>query len=141
MSNLDSLLDLTLDDLADLPEFKPFPAGAHKVTASMELKDIGGKECIELTLTLLETLEQANPQDEPSKPGDTANTLFMLDNEYGLGNLKKCATPIAKALGVAKISEVVDACKDVECVVITSLRPDKHDKDKKYLQIKELQVL
>ena len=28
--NLDSLLDGTLDALADLPEFKPFPAGTYR---------------------------------------------------------------------------------------------------------------
>jgi hypothetical protein len=27
--NIDNLLDETLDDLADLPQVAPFPAGAH----------------------------------------------------------------------------------------------------------------
>ena len=36
---LDNLLDATLDDLEDLPEFTPFKPGAHKVTASFEEKE------------------------------------------------------------------------------------------------------
>ncbi len=36
--DLDSLLDGTLDDLADLPESVPFHAGGHKISLSLEAK-------------------------------------------------------------------------------------------------------
>lgn len=141
MSNLDNLLDLTLDDLADLPEFKPFSAGVHQVLATMDTKEVGGKPCVELSFKLIETAEKANPQDPDSNAGDTASTLFMLDNEFGLGNLKNCATPIAVALGCSSIRDVVEQCKDVECLIVTSIRVDKNDPDKKYMQVKELNVV
>lgn len=140
-ANLDSLLDSTLDDLEDLPSFEPYPAGAHRVLATMEAKDIGGKPCVELSFKLLETMELADPSAKEPKAGDTANTLYMLDNEYGRGNLKKVAIPLGTALGVTSIREVVDQCKEVECVIITGLRKDKNDPDKRYLQVKELQVV
>ena len=34
--DIDNLLDGTLDDLADAPEFKPFPLGAHKIVMKWE---------------------------------------------------------------------------------------------------------
>lgn len=141
MSEVDDLLDVTLDDLEDLPEFKPFPAGAHRALASFEQKEINGKTAVELTLKLLETIEQSDPQEEASKPGDSCSTAFMLDNEYGRGNLKKCATPFGAALGFSSIREIIEGVKEVECVVVTSVRKDKNDPDKKYLNIKEIQVV
>ena len=44
--SIDSILDSTLDDLADMPEFKPFPAGAHKCTFDFEAKTINGKPAV-----------------------------------------------------------------------------------------------
>ena len=141
MSDLDTLLDATLDDIADLPSLQPFSAGAHRVAASFGTKEINGKVAITLDLTLQETLELANPQDPMGKPGDVSNTMFMMDNEYGQGNFKKCAAPFAVAMGFKTNREIVEGVKDVECIVVTSLRADKNDADKKYLQVKEISVL
>jgi hypothetical protein len=141
MSELDNLLDATLDDLEDLPEFKPFAAGAHKVAAKFESKEINGKPAIELSFTMIETLELADAQEATPKEGDTSNTMFMLDNEYGRGNLKKCSAPFAEALGLTSIRDVVEQVQAVECVIVSSIRVDKNDPDKKYLNVKEIQVL
>lgn len=141
MSDIDSLLDATLDDLEDLPEFKPFPIGAHKVLVSLDLKKVNDKEGVELDMKAIETLELADTSDTPLKAGDSTSILFFLDNEFGRGNLKKVATPLGEALGVSKLREVIEAAKDVECVVVTSLRPDKRDPEKFYTNVKDLVVV
>lgn len=149
MSELDSLLDTTLDDLADLPSFQPFVAGTHRVLASFDTKEINGKAAVELSFKMIETIECADSNDQaalengqaPNKEGDTSNTMFMLANEFGQGNLKKCAVPFVEAFNYSTIREVVEGVKEVECVVITSLRADKNDPDKKYLQVKEIAVV
>ena len=144
MSDLDSLLDSTLDDLEDLPSFRPFAAGAHKCTATFEQKEINGKPAIELKFKLIESLEMVDENLEEKdmpKAGDESNTMFMLDNEFGRGNLKKCATPFAEALNLSSIRDVVEQVKEVECVIISSIRVDKNDPDKQYLNVKELQVV
>lgn len=141
MSDLDNLLDATLDDLADLPSFKPYPAGAHRVLATFDTKDINGKPAVELAFTYVEVGELANPTDEAPKEGDTASTMFLLDNEFGQGNLKKCAAPFCEALNLSTIRDVVEQVKGVDCMIITSLRKDKNDPDKVYLQVKEIQVI
>lgn len=139
--NMDSLLDETLDDLEDLPEFKPYPAGAHQALATFEQKIINDSAAIELSFKLVETLELADPQDTMPEQGATASTMFMLNNEFGRGNLKKCAMPFGEAMGLTTIREIVEGVKDVECVILTSIRTDKKDPDKKYLNVKEIQVV
>jgi len=142
MSEVDNLLDATLDDLEDLPTFEPFSAGAHRCSATMELKEINGNKAVELSLKGLETIELSDPTSGKAiKEGDTSSVLFMLNNEFGLGNLKKVATPISVALGTVSIRDTIDACKDVEVVIISSLRKDKNDPDKFFMNIKELNVV
>lgn len=144
MSNfdIDSLLDSTLDDLEDLPEFKPFPPGAHRVLASLEIKEVNSKQAVELELKGLETLELAEPtKDTPIKEGDTASVLFMLDNEFGRGNMKKLLAPIGVALGTGNIREVIEQTKGLEVVVVTSYRKNKDDPTSPYMNVKELQVV
>lgn len=145
MSNeLDNLLDATLDDIKDLPTFSPFPRGAHRVLATFGQKDINGKGAITLDFKMVETVEYANPQDaetSPTKEGDTSNTMFMLDNEYGAGNFKRCAAPFVEHVGEAGLRAIVEGVQDVECMIITGLRQDKNDKDKYYLDVKEISVL
>lgn len=141
MSELDNLLDVTLDDLEDLPSFQPFAPGVHRVLASFEQKEINGKAAIELTFTMVEPMELADPSMEPPKPGDTSNTMFLLDNEFGRGNLKKCSAPFSSALQLKTLRDVIEQVKDVECLVVTSIRTDKSDPDKKYLNVKDIQIV
>lgn len=142
MSNdLDSLLDLTLDDLEDLPEFKNFPAGAHRVLATLESKEVNGKPCVEISFTYVSCEELADPQEAEPKAGDKCSSLFFLDNEFGQGALKKCAEPFAQALGLINLREIVEQTTDVEAVLVSSIQVDKKDSTKQYLRIQEIAVV
>jgi len=150
--NMNDLLDSTLDDLEDLPEFKVFNPGAHKVLATFSTKELEvnsktnpqvkvKKQVVELKLKLIETLELKDPQATLDEPGTECSTIFMLDNQFGRGNLKKCAAPFAESFNFSSIREVVEGVKDVESLVLTGIRRDKKDEDIKYLIIKEVQVV
>ncbi len=140
--NIDSLLDATLDDLEDLPSFEPYPAGIHKVLISMELKDINGHPSVDVSCKLVETMELAEPtKDEVPVAGSAAGTLCMMDNEYGRGNFKLIATPIGAALGLSSPREVIEACIDIECMIVTTIKLDKNDKTIRRMNIKELEVV
>lgn len=138
---MDDLLDSTLDDLEDLPEFKPFPVGAHRCLASLEVKEINGNAATELSLKAIETVELANASDEPVKEGDETSVLYMHNNEYGRGNLKKILASLADTIGSRNNREIIEGTKDVEVVVISSLRKDKNDDTKFHMNVKELQVV
>jgi len=141
-ANIDDLLDATLDDLEDLPAFEPFSPGAHKVSVTLELKEVNSKPCVELSMKAIETLELADSaKDQPLKAGDVTSVLYDLTNQFGQGAWKAVAKPLAEALGTSTTRELIEQCKEVECVVLTSLRKDKNDPDRKYTNIKQLQVV
>lgn len=132
---IDDLLDATLDDLADMPEFKPFPAGAHRCTISWEIKKVSDIPSIELKLKAIETMELANPEDTPVAKDDSTNTLFMLKkkdgnkNELGEGQWKALLKPLQEHFGTASNRETMEASNGAECIVVTSIRKDKDFKN------------
>ena len=135
---LGDLLDFNIDDLADLPAFKVLQPGAHKVVLNWEEKKIGDHPALELKVKLVETLELADSNGTPDEPGTESSVAFMLDNEFGQGNLKEVLKPIGAHLGIGKLAEIIEASNGMEVTVVTKQRKDKEDKDKVYLQIKSL---
>lgn len=141
MSDIDSLLDSTLDDLADLPSFKPFPGGAHRVAVTLDYKEINKKPTVEMKLKMIEAIEISEPTDEAPKAGDECNTLYFLDNDIGQGKFKDVAKIFGESLGISSIRDIIDQTKDIECLVITSVTKDRNDADKVYLNVKQVQVV
>lgn len=147
--DLDSLLDSTLDDLADMPEFKPFPAGAHRATIHMEVKLVNDIPSLDIKLTGIETVELANPEDTPLKEGDSTNQLIMLKkkdgtkNEFSEGKMKELLKPLASQFGTATNRETIEASNGAEVLVVTKLRKDDRNKDdiKYYTEIVSWQVV
>ena len=141
MSDLDNLLDMTLDDLEDLPEFKNFPAGAHRCQATMESKEVNGKPCVEISFTYVSCEELADPQEAEPAAGDKCSSLFFLDNEFGQGALKKVAAPFAEAMGLSNLGEIVTNVTDTDVLLVSSIQIDKKDSTKQYLRIQEIAVV
>ena len=107
----------------------------------MSMKEVNGHPSVDVACKMIETVELANPtQDTAPEAGSEAGTLCMLDNEFGRGNLKLLATPIGAQLGTSSIREVVEGCKDIECVIVTAIKHDKKN-DVNRMNIKELHVV
>ena len=142
MSNeisLDSMLDVSLDDIADLPEFLVFPAGAYRVTINFESKKINEHPSVEAKLKMLEVLEI--PADvTPPEVGAESSVAYMMDNEFGQGNFKKLMKPLCDHHGVTNLAQAVAASQGLEVMVVTKQRQNK-DKTATYLDIVSLQVL
>lgn len=137
--SINSLLDTTLDDLEDLPEFSPFPPGLHTVTISFSEKKIGTHPAVEIKMTAVETLELNNQDDKPLTKGATSSVAYMLDNEFGRGAFKKVAKSLQVSFPSARtIQEIMKEAEGAECKVITKLRKDKKDADKFYCDIVEI---
>jgi hypothetical protein len=139
--DMDSILDGTLDDLADVPEFKNFPNGAHTATIKFEKKAVNNHPCVEVKLIGIETQELTNPQDDkPIAKGDESSVLYMLDNELGQGKFKELMKPFLEVHGNKKLSELMSDAQNSEVLVVTTQRPNK-DKTKLYMDISNLSVL
>jgi hypothetical protein len=149
-ANIDDLLDGTLDDLADAPSFKPFPAGAHVCKLNWEVKTIGTSPAVELKLTHVSTAELANEGDTMPAPGDTTSVAFILkkkdgsQNELGEGQWKEILAAL-KSGGVEGNSnrEIMAASENMEVMVVTTVRVDKKDPQdiKYYTGVKSVSVI
>ena len=134
MTDLDSLLYGTLDDLADMPEFKPFPIGAHKVKLTWDYSELKEKKCIKLTATYIEPVELADPSEVPPKAGDSTNNTYFLvktdgtKNEYNEGAWKNMLAGLKDSFPGSP-REIMDASQGAEVLLITKLRADKRDKN------------
>ena len=136
---LNSMLDSTLDDLADLPEFKVYPNGTHRVTISFEEKDVNGHPSVELKMAAIGTEELSNPSDTPLNAGEVGSVLYMLDNEFGQGGLKKVLQILGKHFGLVNLREIMEASAGLECLVTTKQRQNK-EKTQSYLSIYSIEV-
>lgn len=131
MSDLDSLLDGTLDDLADLPEFKPFPAGAHTCVFDFEEKKVNDKSAVEFKFKAIETVELSNQEDTPVKAGDTCNVLCILKNndgsrnEFSEGTIKMVAAALKENFPGASTREILTNAKGAEVLIVTTIRKGK----------------
>jgi len=138
--NLDSLLDGTLDDLADAPEFKPFPAGTHKVTINIVQKKIGTHPAFEVNLKAVETIELSNSDETPLAAGATTSVAYMMDNDIGQGNFKKLLASFASHYGAKSNRDLIADAQNAEVLVVTKVRQNK-EKTQSYTEIVELQVI
>jgi hypothetical protein len=136
---IDDILDGTLDDLADAPEFKPFPNGAHKASIYFERKEVNKHPCVEVKLKAIETLELVDPEkDTPLVKGAEASVLYMLDNDMGQGKFKELMKTFSAHFGNKKLSELMKEAQGAEVAVVTSQRPNK-DKTAVYMDITNIQ--
>lgn len=136
-----SLLQGTLDDLADMPEFKNFPAGTHRCRIFISQKEVAGHPSFELLMKHMETLELTDPTQTPPAPSDEASTLYMMDNELGQGSFKKLLKSLVEGgITGANVSELIQNANNSECLVVTGLRKKKGT-TKEYMDVVELQVV
>lgn len=149
MSDLDSLLDGTLDDLADMPEFKALPAGSHRATIKWEMKEVNEQVCPDLGITIIETMELADATATPAAVGDKTNVLYMFKkkdgtaNEIGQGQFKEIMKSLAATYGAKSPRELMAESNGAEVLITTKVRTDKRDKNdlKHYTDIVALAVL
>lgn len=151
---MDALLDGTLDDLADIPEFRNYPIGVHRVTINWDLaKTIPGvfkvkdqessglKTFIELSMTALETMElPAGSTDTPLEAGAKAQLLFDLTNEFAQGKFKELLKSLAFHYGAKSNRELLADSQGAEVAVVIKHRTSK-DKSKTYIDIDTMSVI
>ena len=153
--DIDNLLDGTLDDLADAPEFKPFPIGAHKIvmkweTKQMDDKKLQGKKNTIVTLKMkaLETIETPAGSEEVCSPGQEENIGFFLVHhsspkamEIGQGAFKEIMKSLAAHYGAKSNRELMADSEGAEALVTTGHRKDKTDASKKYTTLEKLMIV
>lgn len=142
--DIDAMLDGTLDDLADLPEFKPFPVGTHAVVLTIvdktAAKDrVNNHPGFEVKMKAVETLELANSDDTPLAAGAETSVLYLLDNPIGQGSFKKLLASAAEHFGSKSNRELIADLQGATVAVVTRQRQNK-EKTQTYTDIVEMKV-
>lgn len=128
-SGLDSILDSTLDDLADMPSITPFPNGAHRVKLEFKVDD--KKVSVQVGMTYIECVELAEPTAVSPAPGDKNTVFFNLKkkdgaaNEYAQGALKELTKVLQPVFGGSSVRETLKNAAGVEVVAVTKIRVGK----------------
>lgn len=154
--DIDSLLDGTLDDLLDAPEFKPFPPGAHQVTiVSWEQKAMDDKKdsskknvMVVMKIKAIQTVETPAGSEEVCSPGQEENLSFFLVHhsspqamEIGQGAFKEIMKSLAGHFGAKSNRELMVDSTGAEVLITTSLRKDKSTPPKFYTRLEKLAVV
>jgi|WetSurMetagenome_2_1015567.scaffolds.fasta_scaffold71012_5 hypothetical protein len=142
--NLASLLDASIDDLADLPPMEAPPTGFYNFNLKLTTnRKINEKEAVIMELEVREVLEVSNPEEaEQVKVGQKFSEAFILGNEISIGRMKIALKPIGDALGLGKISDIVAATSAGIMIAATCKRRiDKNDPEKKYASLSNITVI
>lgn len=150
-------LDMSLDDIEDLPGFATFPTGAYLciLHEGILAKMIGaeGKEqkpIFEIPLKLKEIVEPISvdnldaeqddgTQEQPPKPGDICTIGFMRNNKVAVAAFKKFCGPLSARLGTKNIGQIASGCKDMTVTVVLKRTYDL-GKDRHYVKVKRIAV-
>ena len=130
-----------LSDIEDLPSFEVPPKGSYKLLVSMGTKKVNDKPGVTADFEVIDTVELANSADKPVPAGSKFNTLYFLDNEYGLGNMKKFLQPFASCFNTESVPELVkEKVQNVVIFATISHRVDREDKTKVYADVKNVSI-
>lgn len=136
-------LDMSLDDIEDLPEFLTPPSGAYQVTqVSHEKKEIGDHPAMEVKFKVEQVLEMTGDLDEDEKTpeaGQEFSMVYMLDNKFGAGSLKDYLIPIAKKAGSTSVADTLSAGDGMSLIMVIN-RTFNKKKDRNYSKIKKIAV-
>lgn len=152
MSDIFDLLDESLDNLADLEKFEPFPAGSHQVSIGWKEESINELPAIRLEMTMVESLELANSTDAIPEPGKKVGILFMLKykdrqtndivpNKVGQGQVKEILHALRETFGGSSPREIMAASEGANVAVTLKVRPKKDDPDQKFNTVKAITVV
>lgn len=142
-----SVLDVSLDDIDDLPSFDCPPNGTYQLLVNATTKVFEGKEgkpdsqCVVFDYEIVDVIELADKTGPTAKAGDKFGELFGLGSEDGIKYLKKAVLPYAAHFSTNNLRELIS--DKIQQVIVTATvkgRKDKNDPDKKYAGVSNVIV-
>ncbi len=149
--DFDALLDKSIDDLADLPEFKVPDTGMYKLTVQASTKIINDKPAVQVDVTVREVVELVDttiPEADRAKNGDKFNLLFILKNDKGedmeisWGRLKEFSQPFQTHFNEGHLGKLLSGPLaqpvDITAKIVKKARKD--DKEKFDARISDISI-
>lgn len=152
MSDIFDLLDESLDNLADLEKFEPFPGGSHSVNLAFKEENLNQMPAVRMEMTMVETLELANSTDVMPEPGKKVAILYMLKykdkqtqeivpNKVGQGQLKEILNVLKEQFGGSSPREIMAASEGANVAMTLKVRASKDDPDMKFNTVKAVAII
>ena len=156
MTDINSLLDANLEDLADLQKFEPLPVGSYKQRISWEIPESEEKVTVVMKLAVIECLDIPGVEEE-NLPAAGKEATFWMDlqkkdgspilwkdgsaNTTGQGMLKEvllALAPVFNPEGTLTVREIISASEGAEVLTTLKIKASKQDPDSKWNVIKTL---
>lgn len=151
LTDIDSLLDASMDDIDDLPPVGVPPTGHYtfNVTATREQSNKeGGNEYFKFAYEVVE-VNEIKDEAEASQAAVGMKFSQMFSpfkkdgsiNEYGVGFLKEAVAPFSAHFGTSKMGETIEQINGVVVAATLTRKKDKKDEDRWNFNLKDVTVL
>lgn len=150
LSDIDALLDASMEDLEDLPPVGAPPSGHYNLTVTMAVEEIGDEKKKVVTASfVVDAINELKDQSEATEvaPGQQFKTFYHTvkkdgtPNKFGIGSLKALCAPFADRLGVTKIGEIVNGVNQMAITATIRRRVSRKNEDQYNLEIKDIVIL
>lgn len=141
-----SILDISIDDIEDLPGFNVPSNGEYICKLEAMQKEVNEKSCVEFAFEVVQCLKKDKDSDDDAKEGDRFSILFMLEGtmeavKISKGKLKEALLNVADSTGQRNIGVLVrDYIAHTVVQLTVKKRQDRTDKDRYYASIKNLKL-
>lgn len=141
------LLDMSLDDIEDLPGFHVPYNGEYNLKMKLVVKVVSSKTAVEALYEVVDCIKKNNDADPDTTPGTKFSSLYFLQGDedkvkIALGRLKELLAQPAEMLGEGNVKILVRDHFNTERMVSATVtrRADKEDSEKFYAGVKNLKL-
>jgi hypothetical protein len=145
---LDELLNGSVDNLADKPEFKPYPPGVHGVAVFFKEKKEKDFQGVEIRFSYAEAVELKNPEDQaPEAKAEQVLQLNLLaenetQREFAQGTYKDIVQALIARFGVGSPRDLMNNNQGAGAIITTGLRKagkKASNPDAQYLELLKIE--
>jgi hypothetical protein len=151
MSNQDnndlSILDISLDDIEDLPGFEVPPEGEYVLQVTAATKTVSDKIAVEMAYEVKECTKKNNDTDPDPVVGTKFSVLYFLQGKpdsvkISKGRLKLLLAEIAEQTGEGNLLVLIrDHLAGAVVTATVKRRADKEDKERFFADVKNLRLV
>lgn len=151
LTDFDSLMSASMDDLDDLPPVGVPPTGHYNLKVSAERvtpEEAGKNEYIKFSYVVMAVNEVKNVAEQDQAAVDMKFSQifspFKKDgtvNDFGLGFLKEACKPFSDHFGVRGIGDTLAVINEVVVAASLTRRPDRKDPERMNFSLKDVVIL
>jgi hypothetical protein len=151
ITDIDALMNASMDDIEDLPPVGVPPTGHYNLSISAERvkpEEAGKNEYIRFSYVVEAVNEVKNPEEEgQAAVGMKFSQIFSpfkkdgSVNDFGIGFLKEAVAPFSAHFGTSSMGETIAQIDKVSVGASLTRRADKKDADRFNFTLKDVVIL